>query len=124
LVKIKSLIVFLIIISCKQKKIIDFNENDYYKTQGYIIKVNVGYDNFHKTFTKRFVYAYRLDLPKPIFGITDDDYAWRLNEPVIIFVNKKDSLNSFVGYRGVIDKTSLNEFKEKIKADSLILKNY
>lgn len=123
-----SLIIITIICSCKNdnksgRNEVDYNEDDYYKTQGIVIRVNTNYINFERKFINNYVYAYRLDLNEPLIGFCGPEFVMRNKEPIIVMVNKKDSLDSFVGYRGIIDKKMLEEFKENLKLNEQTLKN-
>lgn len=117
------LIIIITFFSCKNENESDYNEDDYYKAQGIIIKVNTNFSNFHRKFSNNYVYAYRLDLSEPLIGFSDSEFVLRNNEPLVIMVNKKDSLDSFIAHRGIIDKKTLAEFKENLKVNEETLQN-
>src|SRR5690606_2680002 len=112
------LVTAFLIVSCKQKKENDFDENDYYRTQGIVLKVNIGF-TYARKFTKRLIYAYHLDLSQPLVGYSDEEFAINSNESIVVYVNKKDSLDSFIGHRGVINKEEFIEFRNKILTDTI-----
>ncbi|MBP0903598.1 hypothetical protein ACFSKN_03340 [Mariniflexile gromovii] len=114
---IKLILTSLMFCSCKKKITNNYNENDFYKTQGLVIKVNKNFNNFEKKFSNNYVYAYRLDLSIPLIGYADSEFILKNHEPLVIMVNKKDSLDSFIAYRGILDKKRLTKFKGELKID-------
>ena len=120
----KKIIFYLLIIgfvnfSCNQKKdksYWDYNENDFYMTQGIISDIKLRYDYLKMRHLRDVYFIYHLDFEKPMEGVEKGtDYRLNIGEPVIILVHKKDSSISFFGHRGLVD--------ERMKIDKEVQEN-
>jgi len=114
------LIVFVIILFCtvscvKEKeqrksgveKDLNYSEDNYYKVQGIIVKSDLSF-SYTKKFRRDYTYIYYLERDNPLKGIEKiSDLIFDIEDPVAIMVNKKDSTDSFIGHRGIIDEEVL-----------------
>jgi hypothetical protein len=95
----------------------DYNENDYYKVQGIVVK-EVKSFNYADKYKRDIEYIYRLDLDTPLLGIEKDTkLAIHVEEPVAIMVHKRDRAISFIGHRGIINEDLLIEYLTKSDSD-------
>lgn len=105
----------------KKENIIDlseYNEEDYYKVQGIVVKNSVHFNYVDKFNKKSIFYIYRLDLNQPLVGI-EENTNLKINpeEPVAVMVHKRDSTISFIGHRGIIDEDLLVEYLTRPNSD-------
>lgn len=121
--KISQLIIVFILstshISCKVETsksedkidLSEYNEEDFFKVQGIVVKNNIHFNYVDKFNNKSIFYIYRLDLKQPLVGI-EENTNLKINpeEPVAVMVHKRDSTISFIGHRGIIDEDLLVEY--------------
>lgn len=110
------MIISFCVISCvkekKQKesdieKELDYSEDNYYKVQGIIVKSDLSFSYTDK-FRRDYTYIYHLENDTPSKGVEKiSDLIFDIEDPVAIMINKKDSTDTFIGHRGIINEEIL-----------------
>tara|TARA_R110002124_G_scaffold17532_3_gene73519 strand:- start:401379 stop:401762 length:384 start_codon:yes stop_codon:yes gene_type:complete len=109
-----ALVIFSVFACTEHKKFnIANTEKSFYINQGIVIKESLYRKNRFR-YVRDIYYAYRLDLKDPLTSIErGTSVNYEIGEPIIIEVNKNDSLESYILQRGAIDKELLLKFVKK-----------
>lgn len=104
----------------------EYNEADYNKFQGIVLKKVIRYKRgFFDSYKKGDIYyIYNLSLDEPQIGIEkNSDLSFNDGDIVMIMVHKKDSTKSFIGHRGIIDQKLLEQYLRRNDSNYYKMKN-
>jgi len=111
--RVPYLIFLFLLLACKKEEV--FNESDYDKKQGLVTKTKIIYKPIR---IKEYHIEYELfmdstlTLSKKYF---EGDFITNENQPIVVFINKKDTTDYFIAYKGIIDNDLLFNYLKKEK---------
>jgi hypothetical protein len=102
-----------LLFGCNNEKV--FNEADYDKKQGLVTETKIIYKCFR---IKEYHIHYKvfmdstLTLSKKYF---EGDFITNENQPIVVYINKKDTTDYFIAHKGIIDNDLLFNYLKKEK---------
>ena len=94
----------LFFVSCSDKRYEDYKEDDFFKVQGVVTKVESNSNPFDASNLKNIEYYYFLDENHYLIGHDNDiSTVKRIGRTIVVLVYKKDKTISFYGYNDVIN---------------------
>lgn len=103
-----------------------YNEDDYNKVQGIILKkvIHLKRSLLNSPEKGDIYYIYNLNLAKPLIGVEkDSELMYDEDDLVTVMVHKKDSAESFIGYRGIVDQELLYQYLTRVDSNYYKMKN-
>ena len=107
-------IFLFLLFGCKNESV--FNDADYDKKQGLVTETKIVYKSFR---IKEYHIHYKvfidstLILSKKYF---EGDFITNENQPIVVYINKKDTTDFFIAHKGIIDNNLLFNYLKKEKA--------
>ena len=107
-------IFLFLLFGCKNESV--FNDADYDKKQGLVTETKIVYISFR---IKEYHIHYKvfidstLILSKKYF---EGDFITNENQPIVVYINKKDTTDFFIAHKGIIDNNLLFNYLKKEKA--------
>lgn len=120
--KLSLIIAVLFVASCNwntnSNKYEDFNEDDYFKAQGIVVKKKVRF-NYVDKFKKDIEFLYFLELKSPLSAVAKDEPFFDPGDPIVVMMRKKDSTDVFIAHRGIFNEDLLLEYLTREDSDYL-----
>lgn len=101
----------MFLFSCKNEKV--FKESDYDKKQGLVTETKIVYKSFR---IKEYHINYKVFIDSNITlskKYLEGDFITNENQPIVVYINKKDSSDYFIAHKGIIDNDLLLYYLKK-----------
>ena len=111
--KLICLIFLFLLFGCKNEKV--FNEVDYDKKQGLATETKIVYKAFR---IKEYHIHYKVFMDSTLTlskKYLEGDFITNENQPIVVYINKKDSTDYFIAHKGIIDNDLLFNYLKKEK---------
>lgn len=108
------LIFLFLLFACKNEKV--FDEADYEKKQGLVTETKTRYTSIRGITQYHVYYKIFLDSTYTVSKkYSAGDFITNENQPIVVYINKKDSTDYFIAYKGIIDHDLLFNYLKKEK---------
>ena len=98
-------IFLFLLFGCKDENV--FNEADYDKKQGFVTETKIVYKAFR---IKEYHIHYKVFMDSTLTlskKYLEGDFITNENQPIVVYINKKDSTDYFIAHKGIIDNDLL-----------------
>ncbi|UPQ78920.1 hypothetical protein M0M57_15030 [Flavobacterium azooxidireducens] len=106
-------IFLFLLFGCKDENV--FNEADYDKKQGLVTETKIVYKAFR---IKEYHIHYKVFMDSTLTlskKYLEGDFITNENQPIVVYINKKDSTDYFIAHKGIIDNDLLFNYLKKEK---------